>query len=185
MNAETLYQEMRNAKGQIMRGKISSQVETLKGISASVTKETKGFFRSGISFENLGEVKEAIGNGERGEVQSLPWGQWRENRAPFIVDHKGTEYFRLYPPSEKQSEIFNLKFHVQFFENGAEITRDRAIELCGSKAKAREETPKCFTVKVENIALLGEFDCVQGIETGERSDVRETYTAREFMPVAY
>ena len=37
-------------------------------------KVTNAVVRAGIDFANLTSVKEGIANGERGEVQSLPWG---------------------------------------------------------------------------------------------------------------
>lgn len=67
-----------------------------------LSKITEGVFRTGIKYENLGAVKEAIESGERGEVQPLPWGKWVEY--PNKIEHKGVTYVRLYPPHARDEE---------------------------------------------------------------------------------
>jgi hypothetical protein len=62
-----------------------------KGVE--LEKTTSGVFRAGINFANLASVKEGIANGERGEVQSLPWGEWVQ--FPFVIQHKGERFLRL------------------------------------------------------------------------------------------
>ena len=115
-------------------------------------KITKGVVRSGIDYAKLTTVKEAIANGERGEVEPLPWGVWKD--FPYIIEHKGKEYLRLYPsPSESHRP------KATFFVEGVEVDRATfATYLTPSNAKKllEPEPLDCFTIAEEN--LIGADD---------------------------
>jgi hypothetical protein len=114
-----------------------------------VTKETEAHIRAGIDFSNLATVKAGIDNGERGEVQSLPWGEWAE--FPFIISHKGKEYLRLYPAS-----FDNLKPRVEYQINGKPASREEVQAIClASEFSANDEKPDCFTIKAESLVSIG------------------------------
>jgi hypothetical protein len=112
-------------------------------------KRIEGVFRAGIDFGNLGSVKDAIANGERGEVQPLPFGEWL--KFPYLIQYKETQYVRLYPTK-------NCVLKVQYLVNGVESTKDNFLSFLtpSDKAKAENgEKPECITVKVSNLIKLG------------------------------
>jgi len=121
-------------------------------------KVTNAVVRAGIDFANLSSVKEGIANGERGEVQSLPWGEWKH--FPYVISHKDKEYIRLYP------SVGNIP-KVKYFVNGGEVDKTTfAGYLTPSEANKLlnpEEKPiECFTVSDYNI--LGTDDYNELIE---------------------
>ena len=108
-------------------------------------KSTTGVFRAGINFANLGSVKTAIANGERGEVQPLPWGEWYE--FPYVIKHKEQFYLRFYPAK-------NAKLEVTYLVDDKEVTKEVFNSfLTPSDAKERENF-ECFVVKCDNITAL-------------------------------
>jgi hypothetical protein len=116
-----------------------------KGVE--LVKVTNGVFRSGIDFANLSSVKQGIASGERGEVQSLPWGEWVS--FPYIISHKNQEYVRLYPVANP-----NSKLEVTYFVNGTQVSKD---EFNGylTPSDAKSSAVECFTVKASNILSIG------------------------------
>ena len=110
--------------------------------------------RSGINYSNLASVRDAIEAGKREPVEGLPWGQWREGCANYIIDHKDKEYVRLYPAS-----FDNLsKASVQWLLNGKPC-QYKDVEpylLASEKHKDDDEKPACFTVNAENILSIGD-----------------------------
>ena len=110
-------------------------------------KVTNAVVRAGIDFANLTSVKEGIANNERGEVQSLPWGEWKH--FPYIITHKEKEYIRLYPSAANTPK-------VKYFVNNAEVDKATfATYLTNSEANKLlnpEDKPlECFTVSADNI----------------------------------
>jgi len=121
-------------------------------------KVTNAVVRAGIDFANLSSVKEGIANGERGEVQPLPWGAWKH--FPYVISHKDKEYIRLYP------SVGNIP-KVKYFVNNAEVDKTTfASYLTPSEANKLlnpEEKPlECFTISADNI--LGTDDYNELIE---------------------
>jgi hypothetical protein len=159
MTATEILTRIRQNTGAFMRVLVLSNVPTLKSVQGvTVTKLSSLFVTAGTEFASRKDVRDAIEAGTRGEVGPLPWGAWVEY--PFIIGHVGkdgvyAEYVRLYPPSEKQLEHFNLGGKVEFFADDQPITRDEAIRLCGSKAEAKEVKSEAFAVKAGNIISIG------------------------------
>ena len=153
MQTEKIVEMITDKRGQSLNVRLVSNVPCLAAHRANlVQKVTEMTVISGISFENRKDIKDAITNGERGEVQSLPWGQWKQ--FPHVIEHKGVDYLRLYLPSKAQQENgFCKPTTVNFTCNGTPISRAQAIELCGSKAEAKENESGCMTVKAENLAI--------------------------------
>jgi hypothetical protein len=111
----------------------------------TLQKFTTGVFRAGINFANLGSVKDAIANGERGAVQPLPWGEWQQ--FPYVIKHKESFYLRLYPAK-------NAKVETTYLVNGQITTKaDFDSYLTPSDAKSPDKF-ECFTVKCENVIAL-------------------------------
>ena len=139
--------------------------------SKRLEKRTSGTFRAGITFANLGSVKDGIRDGERGEVGQLPWGEWE--RFPYFIQHKGERYVRLYPPSktievtDENGETVHKRvadwaaanLAVQYFVDGVEVDRETFNGfLTPSDARKRDTDAECITVKANNLVHLGETD---------------------------
>ena len=154
MNAEQIVEKIQDKRGASLNVRLVSEIEALKSHAGKlVQKITEMTVISGVSFENRKDVREAIEAGERSEVGSLKWGEWKQ--FPFVISHKGAEYIRLYLPSQAQQEAgFCRKPSVKFFCDGVEISREQAEEICGSKAKARENAEGCMTVKASNLEII-------------------------------
>ena len=120
-----------------------------------VQKKTVAFVRSGINFANLGSVKEGISSGERGEVQSLPWGTWRNGFEKYIIDHTSKdgvskEYVRLYPATFE-----NLRPQVTWYLEDKVVEYSQIEEYLLSSEKPKDEIPECFTVSADSVFSVG------------------------------
>jgi hypothetical protein len=139
-----------SAKGQFISATFKSEKKpsaSFKGVR--LEKLIEGTFRAGINFANLGSIKEGIESGERGEVQSLPWGAWLQ--FPYTISHKEEIYVRLYPTE-------NCKLKATYLVDGVEVTRDKFLSYLtpSEQARANEgERPECITIKKSNLLKLG------------------------------
>lgn len=115
---------------------------------AILEKRTQGAFRAGIDYANLSEVKEAIARGERGEVESLPWGEW--DKFPYSIKHKGKTYFRFYPATGGIIQ----KPKVTYFINGEEVDKETYFEMLPPSDRKPSEKP-CFVIESSNILSIG------------------------------
>ena len=112
-----------------------------KGVT--LEKVTTGVFRSGINFANITVVKDAIANGERGEVEPLAWGTWE--KFPFVIAHKGERFLRL-------TKVNGLKSTSKFFVNGAEVSKDEFESFLVPSARSSAKTPtEVFNIKEANL----------------------------------
>lgn len=149
LSADMIKEKILSAKGNFVKAKWKSIPKPAARFKTfQLEKITESVVRAGINFANLSSVKDAIAAGERGEVQPLPWGEWKS--FPYIIEHKGAEYIRLYP-----SDGINHYPKSIFYVNGEEVTKeDFATYLTPSDAKKLldpEERPECFTIKAENV----------------------------------
>lgn len=160
--AAKVLEKIINAKGKFVKAAWKSNPTPAAAFKQSVVleKHTVGVVQAGIEFQNLSAVKDAIAAGERGEVQSLPWGEW--SVYPYIITHKDAEYIRLYP-----SGGLGHVPKTTYFVNGEVVEKAKFAEyLTPSEAKklvggADEERPLCFTIKAGNIMGLPE-DLIEG-----------------------
>jgi hypothetical protein len=111
-------------------------------------KITSGAFRAGIDYANLGEVKEAIARGERGEVEPLPWGEWA--KFPFHITHNEKNYLRLYPSTGGVIQAPK----VTYFVDGVEVEKDAYYGMMTESARKPNPKP-CFVVDMDNILVIG------------------------------
>lgn len=137
-----------NATGQFVKVSFKTSKKPAAAFKGAVLeKVTEGVFRAGINFANLTSVKDGITNGERGEVQSLPWGEWVS--FPYLIAHKGEQYVRLYPTE-------GCKTETKYLVNGVEVSKDEFNTfLTPSDAKPSDKPLECFTVKVSNLLSVG------------------------------
>ena len=115
INLDSLF----GSKGQFISATFKSEKKpaaTFKGVR--LEKRIEGTFRAGINFANLSSVKEGIANGERGEVQPLPWGTWLQ--FPYLISHKEETYVRLYPTE-------NCKLKATYLVDDIEVTREKFL----------------------------------------------------------
>lgn len=156
LSAEMIREKILSAKGNFVKAKWKSNPKPAATFKAfNLEKITESVVRAGVNFANLSSVKDAIAAGERGEVQSLPWGEWKQ--FPYIIEHKGSEYIRLYP-----SDGINHYPKSMFFVNGEEVDKQTfAGYLTPSEAKKlldpeNNDRPECFTIKANNILGIPE-----------------------------
>jgi hypothetical protein len=118
----------------------------------SLRKEVKGAFRAGIDFSNLSVVKEGIANGERGEVQKLPWGEWVN--FPYQIDHKDKSYFRFYLPTGGAIQ----RPKVEYFVDDKAVAKDEFASYLTNSERDKmysEDRDPCFVVNADNIFSIG------------------------------
>lgn len=151
LSANEILEKILNTKGSFVKANWKSNPKPAaahKGVL--LEKVTSAVCRAGINFANLSAVKAGIESGERGEVQELPWGTWKQ--FPHVIEHKGEEYIRLYPSDGNNHHATSL-----YYTNGVEVTKEEfAKYLTPSEAKkllepSEEDRPLCFTVKRVNI----------------------------------
>lgn len=151
LSADMIRQKILDCKGQFVKAKWKSNPKpkaSFKGIE--LMKVTESVVRAGIDYANLSSVQQGIENGERGEVQPLPWGEWKA--FPYIIEHKGAEYLRLYPSVGNHPK-------TMYFVDGNQVDKETfANYLTPSDAKKmfEDERPDCFTIKSENILGIPE-----------------------------
>jgi hypothetical protein len=149
MKAEQILTEVTAVTGQHIAVTFQSKSKpsaSHKGVE--LIKITSGAFRAGIDYANLSEVKQAIANGERGEVEQLPWGEW--DKFPYSISHKGKTYFRFYPASGGLIQAPKVKYLV----NGEEVDKETYYEMMPPSSRKPNDKP-CFVVESENILAIG------------------------------
>ena len=152
MKAIEIYQTLKDKKGQHVSAVWKRPCKTLPGIAFNIAKRTETHVRAGIEFANLASVKNGIESGKRDTVGKLPCGQWRKGYRPFIIDHKGEVYVRLYP-----SSFGNLKSHVEYTMDGMPATYEQvAPYLLASEKRKNDNTPECFTLRASSILSIGD-----------------------------
>ena len=146
MKSENILSRILNCKGQYISLNIKSNPKPAASYKdVRLEKHTSSKFRAGIEFQNLKSVKDAIENKERGEVQPLPWGQWK--KYPYIIEHKDKEYIRLYPAVNSTSGA-----EVKYIVNGKEVDKSTFnTYLKPSDVAKQGTTMECFVVAIENI----------------------------------
>ena len=152
MNIEKVKTLIMGKKGSNLSAVIRKDLKTLKDHKErKVSKITRLVIRGGISYDNIGVVKEGREDGTLPATnQGLKWGEWADDTGIHIT-HKGTDYARMYPAS-------GLPFtpKVQYFLDGVEVDKSQIEPLClASEFPKHDEDPLCFTIKAENIMEIG------------------------------
>ena len=153
LTAQEILDRILSAKGQFVKAVWKSNPTSAaahKKAGIVLEKHTSALCRAGINFANLSSVQQGIEEGTRGEVQELPWGQWKV--FPYIIEHKEAEYIRLYPTDSKCETLY--------YVNGVEVDRNAfsAYLTPSDAAKMTSgEKPECFTIKRENILATEDF----------------------------
>ena len=153
MKAQDIVTSLQNRKGQHVQITWQRMAKTLKSFGGMIAKRTTAYVRSGINYSNLSDIRDAIEAGTREAVEGLPWGQWREGAANFIIDHKDKEYVRLYPAT-----FANLQTpRVTWLLDGNEVEY-AAVEpyLLSSEKRKDDERPACFTVNADDVLTIAD-----------------------------
>jgi hypothetical protein len=143
-------------KGQFIDLSFTSSPSPSKEYKGKVlTKMTKGIFRTGINFANLKAVKVGIEAGERGEVQSLPWGDWAV--FPLVITNKGNEYLRItVSPAHKPTSTF--------FVDGVEVSKEHFESHLPPSARKPSETPTLvFNIQADNLISVSGLDLIEEV----------------------
>lgn len=158
-------EKFKSIKGSFLRAKFASEKKPKAASKGrELVKITEGVFRAGIDYANLGAVKEGIANGERGDVQSLPFGEWVS--FPFIIRHRPkntgveTKYLRLYPRHYRDKETGRLTTDYPsstYFVDGNEVSKDEFYSHLPPSARNRDSAPDCITVKENGFLELCEW----------------------------
>jgi hypothetical protein len=152
MNSIEILNRLLKAKGTHTTLRYQTEDKPSAAFKGTTLKRVvRGAFRSGIAFENLKEVKEAIAAGERGEVQSLPWGEWKQY--PHIITHKGNDYIRIYP-AVGSGQVPSTTYLV----NGEEVDKDTYLTYLTESDRKKKtdpsEAPLTMSLNVYNILDL-------------------------------
>ena len=156
LSAEAIKNKILNSKGQFVKASWKSNPKPAAAHKhIMLEKHTVGIVQAGVNYANLSAVRNAIADGERGEVEELPWGSWKTY--PYIIEHKDQEYIRLYP-SNGNNHIPKSIYYV----NGIATDKEEfAKYLTASEARkiltpSEEDRPLCFTIKANNMLDIPE-----------------------------
>lgn len=145
-NLPKKVQALLNLTGQFVSITYGKECKMRKG-AAQVYKFSKMTLRCGIEYDNVAAVEAKRANGDLPAVNAgLSWGAYVPGLYPYIIEHKGSLYFRFFTVPNNN--------HVKptFVCNGKEITREEAQGLClASEFQERETTLETITLKVEGI----------------------------------
>ena len=166
VSAEIITDKILNSKGNFVKASWKSNptpAASFKKEGVILEKHTVSVVRAGINYANLSAVKNAIEDGERGEVEELPWGRW--DKFPYTIKHtsKGSDeevtYIRLYPTDNSNHSTKSM-----YFMNGAEVSKELfASYLTPSESRkllepTEKDRPLCFTIKYDNILDIVDQD---------------------------
>lgn len=168
--AQEIINAVRGCKGQFVHVEYVTIVKPAAAHKDKVIKKfVRGVFRTGIDYANLKTVREAVESGERGEVKSLPWGEWLE--FPWIIGHKDNEYVRLYPVKDVQcATAYLVEVEGVPVPQPPGVTTKEWIASYLTKSDAANllsegrEHIDCITKKVSDVSVLGCWNSSEGIE---------------------
>ena len=154
LTSEQILERILNSKGQFVRVMWKSNptpAAVHKKAGIVLEKRTSAVCRAGINFANLSSVQQGIAEGNRGEVQELPWGKWV--LFPYSIEHNNVNYTRLY--------LTDVPCEVQYLVQNVQVTKDMYAEYLIPSEKSKlysGEKPECFTIKTANILSTEDFE---------------------------
>ncbi len=122
-------------------------LKTRKGVTVTVTKETRATVRVGLDYDSRAKVQDARADGELPAVNAgLPWGQWLA--FPYVIAHKGNHYVRLYPVEGRYPKVI-------YRVNGQTVSKAEAETLClASEFGEVRADIGCFTLGLHNLVRV-------------------------------
>jgi hypothetical protein len=106
-----------------------------------VEKLTMFLANVGFDYTHTQAGKEAIN--QQGKENPLPWGEWKQ--FPYLIEHKGQDYLRLYPVKTSKKRVF-------YYVDGKSVTKDQVKDYLLKTSKVEE--PACFTVRMDSILSI-------------------------------
>lgn len=119
-----------------------------------LVKVTHAVIEVGTPFKDLAEVKAAIAAGKRGEVGSLPWGEWVEDGAGYIIGHtnKDGKYREYLRANLAHAGVVSVTCYV----DGAEVDRETFDSyVVPSQRAGAKDMPLTVTIPLASIRSLG------------------------------
>ena len=105
-----------------------------------LTKRVSATVMVGVEYANL-----AVNNDR--ETGSLPWGEWVKDQYPWLIEHKGTTYARLY--------TVDGTVRSTYYVDGREVKREDFLALLTPSAReAARPNGGTITVKLDNLTIL-------------------------------
>jgi hypothetical protein len=113
-----------------------------KHASKRLRKVVTAVCMTGASYANLRVNKDK-------ETGPLPWGTWMDGAEPFVIQHKGNDYARLYVIENGVRAIYTV--------DGEVVSReDYESFLTPSQRNAPRPNGGTITVKMSGVRLVGE-----------------------------
>lgn len=123
-------------------------LKTRKGVTQVITKKIRMSVRAGLDYDNMKTVQEKRETGELpAQNAGLQWGEWKN--FPYLIEHKGKEYIRLYPN-------YNGKTETTYFVDGqpAQLEEFQTLVLASELPKTDGNKPDCISVSFDNVQTL-------------------------------
>ena len=132
-------------KGQFISITYGRDAKTRKGV-APMQKFSKMNLRVGVEYDNIQAVKDKREDGTLPPLNAgLSWGQYVPGLYPFIIEHKGELYLRVFTVNGSKAES-------TFARDGVEVSREVAkVECLASEFAEREDTLETMTLKIAGI----------------------------------
>lgn len=124
------------------------QCKTKKAYSnEKIMKHCNVTARIGVTYDNIGNVKEKRANGELpAENQGLPWGEYVEGYFPYLIKYKGKYYVRI---SLANGNPVNVRYTDK---DGNGVSFDKIEhKLLASEKPKKDNKSDVLTIGIENI----------------------------------
>lgn len=106
----------------------------------TLTKRTRAKALTGVGYAQL-----AVNQGR--VTGDLPWGSWVEGLYPYVIEHKGREYARLY--------TVDGSLETTYYVDGIEIERDDFNTfLTPAARKPKRPNGGVLSIKIENVRVI-------------------------------
>lgn len=134
-------------KGQFTNVVWEKRLKTKANITDIVEKHSEVIGRFGISYDNIGRVKEKREKGILPTESKLPWGKYVDENRNFI-EHNGQTYLSV-------KTVPHNYVRTTYYINGVEATKEEAQKLClKSEFSSSADRLDVFTLKTSNILSI-------------------------------
>jgi hypothetical protein len=137
--ARAFVEAVADKRGQFVTIEWESTAATAAAHKGRATKRVRAVTRTGVEYANM------AANADR-ETGSLPWGEWVEGLAPWIIAHKGALYARI-------AGIQSMTVEYAIDGQPATLEDVRALQTPSQRAP-RDEAPLALTIKTENLRAV-------------------------------
>ena len=152
MNIENVKKAIETRrKGEFIKVIWGRQCKTKKAYAnETIMKHCAVTARIGVTYDNIGNVKQKRENGELPENnQGLPWGTWVDGYFPYLIEHKGKYYVRI---SLANGNPVKVRY-VDKEGNGCSFDKIEHMLLASEKPK-KDSNPDVLTISIDNIMYI-------------------------------